>query len=108
MVKTASARTKTTQTKNQPIVTVLRMKAMLRANLLNPSKENTIASLKDEAAKTIINGFELDMRQRLNAWECWRELYYTFFKNNQEFVTQEEASTPYILQVYTKQPYEGF
>lgn len=105
MVKSAEARTAKTQAKTQPIVTVLRLKALLRANLLNPSKPNTVATLKDIAAKNMIDAYSLDMRGKLNAWECWRELYYSHFQNYQEVLTLEQASTPYNLQVYSKQPY---
>lgn len=105
MVKSAEARITTTTVKTQPKVVVLRLKAMLRAQLLNPSQAMTVTALKDEHIKPIIDAYNLDLRSNLNAWQCWRELYYTFYNKFQEVTTMEQASTPYIEQIYTKQPY---
>ena len=86
MVKSAEARTATAQAKVQPMVVYLRLKAILRNRVLEINKNMTVNTVKDEAAKALIDAAGLDMRGRLNAWECWRELYYTFYSSRQVVV----------------------
>lgn len=83
MVKSAEARTATAQAKVQPMVVYLRLKALLRKRVFEINKNVTVNMLKDEAAKALIDAEGLDMRGKLNAWECWRELYYTFYASRQ-------------------------
>lgn len=88
MVKSADARTTNYTNKNVPKVTVLRMKSMLRAGLLNPSKPNTVCAQKDLDALNVIEGYNaehpLTLRQRQNAFIAFREIYYTFYQTHQE------------------------
>jgi hypothetical protein len=105
MVKSLDARISTTSIKIVPKITVLRLKALLRANLMNPAQEATVGFLKDSDAKALIDAYDLDLRGKLNAWECWRELYFSFFGTKQEVLTMEQASAPYTVQTYIKQPY---
>lgn len=86
MVKSAEARIATTQAKIQPHVVYLRYKALLRNKVFEVNKNMTVATEKDIAAKALIDAAGLNMRERLNAWECWRELYYTFYASRQTVV----------------------
>lgn len=89
MVKSAEARTAKGQAKVQPMVVYLRLKAILRNRVLEINKNMTVNTVKDEAAKALIDAAGLDMRGRLNAWECWRELYYTFYASRQQVIRND-------------------
>ncbi len=84
MVKSAESRTAITQAKVQPRVVMLRIKANLRNGVYDHAKSNGVATLKDIAAKNLIDAAGLDMRGKLNAWECWREIYYTYYSSRQQ------------------------
>jgi hypothetical protein len=84
MVKTANARTTKAQQKTQPIVAYLRQKALLRAQLFWLSQVETVKAAKDADIKPIIDSYELNVRDNLNAWQAWREIYYLYYNKHQK------------------------
>ena len=84
MVKSAEARIATAQSKIQPRVVYLRIKANLRNKVYEINKNATVNTEKDLAAKALIDAANLDARAKSNAWECWRELYYYFYPHLQQ------------------------
>lgn len=84
MVESAQKRINKQVVKIQPHMLYLRIKALLRWQVYNVPMTETVKALKDAAAKEIIDGYNFDIRDKLNAWQAWRELYYTFYKTNQK------------------------
>ena len=86
MVKSAEARTAKNNAKIQPMVVYLRWKAMIRAGLLETAKIETVKALKQSTIQPIIDSYSLDLRDKLNAWQAFTELYYAHYKIYQSVI----------------------
>ena len=92
MVKQASHGIKQYDAKLDPIVLLLQMKARMRnmqAGTNSPLKDKvaigyTINALKDTAVKSIIDAHVHTVRDKVNAWNAFRELYYGNFQFKQK------------------------
>ena len=92
MVKQASHGIKQYNAKLDPIVLLLQMKARMRnmqAGTNSPLKDKvaigfTINAEKDAAIKPIIEAHVHTVRDKINAWNAFRELYYGNFKFKQQ------------------------
>ena len=79
MVRSTEQRTANYIANNDPRVTYLRLKALLRRKALNPAIEETVKALKLAHGKALIDPYNLSARGKQNATQAWQELYYHFY-----------------------------